>query len=85
MSVLRKEDSEVHEVDEVPLCGILQCFCDGTLDNIMKGELRTTFEAAREQDEKAKAKGAGKGDAKKKAKKGAEEKPAGLALGKGSR
>ena len=69
----------------MPLCAILEEFCNGNLDNIIKGELRATFNAAKEQDDKAKAKGAGKGDAKKKAKKGAEEKPAGLALGKGSR
>ena len=50
-----------------------------------KTELRTTFDIAKGLDDAAKAKGAGKGDTKKKAKKGAEEKPAGIQLGRGCR
>ena len=50
-----------------------------------KTELRTTFGIAKGLDDAAKAKGAGKGDTKKKAKKGAEEKPAGIQLGRGCR
>ena len=84
-AVITGEERKYEQLSEVPLSGMVKSFCRYDLNEIWKKELRATFEKAKEQDEKAKAKGAGKGDAKKKAKKGAEEKPAGLQLGKGSR
>ena len=57
---------------------MIEGFCQYDLIELWKDELRATFNKAKDLDEKAKAKGDKKGDTKKKGKKGAEEKPAGL-------
>ena len=85
MAVLNKEEKELITLGEVSLASMVESFCSQNLIDLWKNEIKKTFEVAKELDDKAKSKGAGKADNKKKPKKGAEEKPAGLQLGKGSR
>ena len=82
---LNKQDSHVGDYQGKTLAQIAEKIFTQVLIKCWKAELKTAFTKAKELDDAAKAKGAGKGDTKKKPKKGAEEKPAGIQLGRGCR